>query len=1167
MRLTKIKLAGFKSFVDPTTFHLPSNLVGIVGPNGCGKSNVIDAVRWVMGESSARYLRGESMADVIFNGSSSRKPVGQASIELVFDNNQGRLSGPWSQYTEISVQRLLNRNGQSGYFLNGIRCRRRDVTDIFLGTGLGARSYAIIEQGMISRLVEARPEELRVFFEEAAGISKYKERRRETELRIRHTRENLARLDDLRSELAKQLEHLQRQAKLAERYRQYKATERHLKGEMLALRWRALEQEAVARKQTVGDQETALQAVVAQQRNNEAQLEVARSQHNHLTVLCTQAQQRFYELNGEISRLQQYLSHQRQLQTRQKDDLNQIEQAFVTLSEQMHADKIQLETLQKALQAAEPALETANAEQKRVETLVAETETHLHQWQERWEAFNQRASEPQRQAEVERMRCQQLEQQSLQHQRRLQKIQLEQDNLQIDQVDQALNQCREQETATLASLQQAQEQLADLASRRIELQEVQRQCVETLHDIQGRLQTGHGRLASLQALQEAALGKYKETVNGWLSSQGLDDAPRLIECLSVEPGWERAAETVLGDHLEGVCVENLETFGKSLATLQEGSLTLINAVVDRIAATAHDSLANKVQAPWSLNSLLGHTRTASDLDEALRRHDELSDQESWVTPDGVWLGKNWLRIARGADDKSGVLEREREIKQLKNALEIDAQKETQHTVTLEEVRNELNVLQDEHHGLQSAVNRYHREQAELRGRLPSLEERRQQVLLRLQSIAEERQDLMGQKDTENQLLRTSRLALEKALLAMNQLSHEREALTTERTVFNNAVQTARHKANAVRQHAQQQALNIASLKTSLDAAQQSLERMKAQQTQLTDRRKQLSLDLESSAKPLVETQQQLDELLHARVTAETALNESRQAVQAIDLEIGQLDQSRVSLEKQAQALRQTLEQQRLANSEISVRQQGLQEQLQELDVSLTDLLPSLDPAKTDLQTQQELERLGQRIQRLGAVNLAAIDECTQVMERKGYLDTQHDDLMAALTTLENAMRKIDRETRARFKDTFERVNQGVQTLFPRLFGGGEAYLAQTGDDLLETGVTVMARPPGKRVSTIHLLSGGEKALTAVALVFAIFQLNPAPFCMLDEVDAPLDDANVGRFGDLLREMAKQIQFIFITHNKSTMEIAHHLSGVTMHEPGVSRLVAVDVDEAVRLAAS
>jgi chromosome segregation protein len=614
-------------------------------------------------------------------------------------------------------------------------------------------------------------------------------------------------------------------------------------------------------------------------------------------------------------------------------------------------------------------------------------------------------------------------------------------------------------------------------------------------------------------------------------------------------------------------VENLETLARSLATLQEGSLTLIDTAFGAASVTTTDSLANKAQAPWSLNSLLGNTRIAHDLQEALSRHHELTDQQSWVTPDGIWLGKNWLRIARGVDDKSGVLAREREIKQLKSVLEKDAQQQAHHMVALQDVHDALHVLQEQQQVLQAAVNHHHQEQAELRGRLSSLEERRQQVIVRLQAIAAEREELTNQRQAEQQLLRTSRLALEKALLAMNQLSHEREALTTERTVLSNAVQAARSKANTVRQHAQQQALKVASLRTSLEAARQGLVRMKAQQIQLTDRRKQLSLDLESTAEPLTGTQQQLDERLHARVAAEAALAEVRQAAQAMDLEIGQLNQSCNGLEKQAQELRQTLEQQRLAKGEISVRQQGLQEQLQALDVSLTDLLPALDPSTTDWQTQQELERLAQRIQRLGAVNLAAIDECTQVMERKRYLDTQHDDLVAALTTLENAMRKIDRETRARFKETFERVNQGVQALFPRLFGGGEAYLAQTGDDLLETGVTVMARPPGKRISTIHLLSGGEKALTAVALVFAIFQLNPAPFCMLDEVDAPLDDANVGRFGELVQEMAQQIQFIFITHNKSTMEIAQHLSGVTMHEPGVSRLVAVDVDQAVRLAAS
>jgi chromosome segregation protein len=772
-------------------------------------------------------------------------------------------------------------------------------------------------------------------------------------------------------------------------------------------------------------------------------------------------------------------------------------------------------------------------------------------------------------AEVARMRCEQLEEQSLRHQRRWEKLQLEEDDLKIADLDQKLQALRDKQKECLANWQQTQEQLTDLNSRYTELQAVQRGCVETLQETHGRLQTGHGRLASLQALQEAALGKHKETINAWLGIQGLDRAPRLVECLVVEPGWERAVETVLGAHLEGVCMENFALSVQSLATLQEGSLTLVHTAVDAtpVTTTTADSLASKVQAPWPLHGLLGNARIAKDLEEALSRHNELTDQDSWVTPEGVWLGKNWLRIVRGNDDNSGVLEREREIKQLKGALEYDAQQEAHHTVTLEDVGSTLQELEEQRHQLHAVGNQNQREQAELQGRLTSLEERREQVLWRLQSIAEEREELTVARKQEQDLLRASRLGLEQALLAMTRLTDEREALTKERAVLGNALETARSKANTVRQYAQSQALTVESLRTRLSAARQGLVRMQTQYDQLLDRRQQLSLDLESSNDPLTETQQQLDERLHARVAAEAALKDAQQAVEAMNVTISEFDRSRAELEKQVQELRQVLEQQRLTKGEISVRQQGLQEQLQELHVSLPDLLPELDSGKTELHTQQALERLAQRIQRLGAVNLAAIDECTQVMERKGYLDTQHDDLIAALTTLENAMRKIDRETRARFKDTFERVNQGVQALFPRLFGGGEAYLAQTGDDLLETGVTVMARPPGKRISTIHLLSGGEKALTAVALVFAIFQLNPAPFCLLDEVDAPLDDANVGRFGDLLQEMAQHIQFIFITHNKSTMEIAHHLSGVTMHEPGVSRLVAVDVDAAVRLVVS
>ncbi len=1166
MRLTKIKLAGFKSFVDPTTFHLPSNLVGIVGPNGCGKSNVIDAVRWVMGESSARTLRGESMADVIFNGSASRKPVGQATIELVFDNSQGRLGGPWAQYNEIAIKRQLGRDGQSQYFLNGTRCRRRDITDIFLGTGLGPRSYAIIEQGMISRLIEAKPEELRVFLEEAAGISKYKERRRETELRIQHTRENLDRLNDVREELAKQLQHLQKQAQAAEQYRKFKETERQLKAELLALRWRLLDADSSEQERTLRERETALEAVVAEQRKLEARLVAGREQQEALNDTLNRTQGQYYEIGSAISRLEQYLEHQRELRQRQAQEQRQTEQALAQVLDQIRLDRNRIVELEQNLAAAEPALATARAAETEADAQLVAAETELHAWQQDWEQFSQATGEAQRQAEVERTRIVQLERQLLQQERRLERLRQEQETLAAAPVAVELEEVQAAEQAIAAELAERQETLAVVDHRIAALRQEQRRSSADVQTARERFQAGRGRLASLEALQEAALGRRDGAVAAWLQARQLQAAPRLAECLAVEAGWEQAAETVLGEHLEAVCVSGLDILATGLHELEQGNLILFDTGRKASAAPTVSVLAGKVQAPWPLNSLLAGVKVAGDLTEALTRRDELAEWESLVTPDGARVGRDWLQFRRGADENGGILAREREIQTLQTALRRDSQEVESGSAALEQLQANLQALEREHATLQQAINQDHREQSRLQAQFDALSARLEQARSRRNAIREEQEELGYQLEQDQEEVQTARLRLEEALTAMERLMVEREIRLAERDRLRGQVETHRAQAGALRREAQQQALTVAGLRTSLDSIRQALERLHAQQSQLQSRQAQLTLDLSGGDAPLEAARAELEERLGQRLTAEHTLEEARRAVETQAAALRELEAARTEREQQSQAVRQTLETQRLALGEISVRRQTLVEQLQELGITLATVLAALPPEAAEAEWQAKLDRLTARIQRLGPINLAAIEEHAQIAERKQYLEAQNADLVEALTTLENAIRKIDQETRGRFKDTFERVNAGLQTLFPRLFGGGQAYLEMTGENLLDAGLTIMARPPGKRIGNIHLLSGGEKALTAVALVFAFFQLNPAPFCLLDEVDAPLDEANVGRFGDLVREMSEHVQFIFITHNKGTMEIARHLAGVTMQEPGVSRLVAVDVDEAVRLAA-
>ncbi|MDG4553520.1 MAG: chromosome segregation protein SMC [Candidatus Competibacter sp.] len=1164
MRLSKIKLAGFKSFVDPTVLHLPGNLLGVVGPNGCGKSNVIDAVRWVMGESSARSLRGESMNDVIFNGSASRKPVGQATVELVFDNSQGRLGGPWAGYGEIAVKRLVGRDGQSSYFLNGAPCRRRDIADIFLGTGLGPRSYAIVEQGMISRVIESKPDELRVFLEEAAGISKYKERRRETETRIRHTRENLDRLTDVREELGRQLQHLQRQARAAEQYRGYRAEERRLRAELLALRWRDLQTDGRDRERALRREETALEALLAEQRQLEAQLETGRARRLELNDAFNDRQGRYYQAGAEISRLEQALQHQRELSQRREEEWGQITAVLTQVDEQWRLDREQRDDLATALAAAGPELTRLLSEEASAAAALTAAETALHEGQAVWETFNQRHGEMLRQTEVERTRIEHLERQLPQSERRLERLRLEREQLAEADLHAELAALRSNEQAAAAELKHHQEQLAraeaDLAANR----EAQQLAEPSLRELQERLLAGRGRLTSLQTLQEAALGRHEGGADAWLRAQGLADAPRLAECVDAEPGWEAAVETVLAGWLDAVCLPNLDSLAHAAAELSKGRLTLLETFpTERGDEAPPRGLAARVRAPWPLASLLHGVDIATTLTEALARREDLRDGETLVTPDGVLCGRRWLRLARG--DGDGVLAREREIHRLVAALDADAAVLERQTTHLEQLRARQRELERERRDLQQAVDRDHRDHARLQGECNTTRVRWEQARVRRAALAEELAELNDQHEQNREQAQLARLRLEEAQLALESLRGEQVELSGDRERRREQLQQCRTRTDTARQKAAHQAAAIETQRVRANAAGQAMERLDAQRQQLQTRRARLAEERagdDSATRAAIENE--LAGCLETRLAVEAELREARHALEAQDAALEAGEQSRAHRERQAETQRQRIEEQRLALSEARVRQQNLREQLRELAAEPEAVLPTLPEAAAENDWLGRLEQVERRIQRLGSINLAAIEEFAQLSERKQYLDAQNADLLEALTTLENAIRKIDRETRARFQETFERVNAGLSELFPRLFGGGQAHLELTGEDVLDAGVAIMAKPPGKRVGSIGLLSGGEKALAAVALVFAIFQLNPAPFCLLDEVDAPLDEANVGRFGALVRDMSMRVQFIFITHNKATMEIAEHLAGVTMQEPGVSRLVAVDVEAAARL---
>lgn len=1166
MRLTKLKIAGFKSFVDPTTVTFPSSLTGVVGPNGCGKSNIIDAVRWVMGEISAKHLRGDSMADVIFNGSSSRKPLGNASVELVFDNSEGKIGGPYANYNEVALRRAVSRDGASDYFINGTKVRRKDITQLFLGTGLGTRSYAIIEQGMISRIIEARPDDLRAFLEEAAGISRYKERRRETESRIGHTRENLDRLNDLREEVEKQIRHLQRQAATARRYQTLKEDERKLFAELLVLRLQSFDSEAGTRDAAALSAETAMQSVLADLREAEAQIERIRADQTFKTDALSAIQARFYEAGAEVTRIEQSIEFARELHQRQQADLEQIDSQAADLARIVQLDRVQLDSLILELSTMVPGLDAAHAQENVASQVLADSEQALASWQETWEEHAQTVASRQRETQVERARIEQLESQ----QRRLlqQQSRQETERLTFEQMQQpvALETLSERANvvriAGVKSAAELQELLAAISATR----DSDREQAQALNAMRARLQQAQGVQVSTEALQQAALGQASGKVTQWLKAQSLDRRPRLAQQLRVDKGWERAVETVLGSYLEAVCVDGLDSVTNLLGSFDSGYLAVVSTTEG--ASTSHnaDSLQAKVQGTGVLASVLSSVYAAENLNQALQLRRGLKPTESVVTRDGIWLGLDWLRVSRDADPHTGVIEREealREIRVQVGALEREVKARE---ISLEETRERIREHEDRREQFQTEVNRLHREHVDRRAELNAAQARTDDATRRLQQLETELSDVRTELTRSEAELRASRGRMETAIDALAALEPQRMELERERERLRAAHTDARAAAGAAQQHARDLAVQVESRRSSHASLINTLARLEKQLEDLKTRRLELSAQLVEVEAPLADAQQQLQGKLRLRADIEFELRAARIASDELDALLREHDAVRMTVEQRLEAARTGLDQARLAAQQVRVRREGVAEQLAATNYEFAGLAAQIPQDAMVERWEAELEETKGKIERLGQVNLAAIGEFKEQSERKEYLDRQCKDLTDALETLESAMRKIDRETRMRFQDTFDRVNAGLKEKFPRLFGGGHAYLELTGEETTVAGVSVMARPPGKRNSTISQLSGGEKALTAVALVFAIFDLNPAPFCLLDEVDAPLDENNVGRFCDIVREMSRSVQFVFITHNKSTMEMASQLVGVTMNEPGVSRLVSVDVDEAVRMAA-
>jgi len=1164
MRLKCIKLAGFKSFVDPTTVNLPGNLCAVVGPNGCGKSNIIDAVRWVMGEISAKHLRGESMADVIFNGSGSRKPVAQATIELVFDNADGSLGGQYAAYGEISVKRRVSRDGQSAYYLNGSRCRRRDVTDIFLGTGLGPRSYAIIEQGMISRLIESRPEDLRVYIEEAAGISKYKERRRDTEQRIAQARENLDRLTDIRDELGRQLERLRRQAAAAEKYRALKAEERQLQAQYQAMMWRDQDLRAQALEADIAAQSVVLEGLVAEREAAAAAGERLRARHLETSDELNEAQRQFYAVGAEVAALEQRIQHAREQARRQRAELEQIEHNLVETRCHLDEDGARSTAWAAELAELQPLRARVAGELAAAEHGQHEAEARLQDSERRSDASRGERAQLQRRIDALQARVVHLDTAIARIVERQQRQRTELAGLDQAEPEAAAAGLDAQLVAQEQLLARGQHEVEALAAALAERRAEQAEIAAARDAERGNLQALQGRRAGLITVLEAA----RDTdADACLAAWSLQETPRLADRLAVESGWELAVETVLGGDLQARCAPALEPLRDKFDDLSRGRLCLLeDSVASTPAADALPWLASKLTAAQTLAAnLLAGVRAAEDLGAAWGQRHQFAPGESAITREGVWFGRNWVRLARGDAGARGELLQRRELVAVEAeiaAVEPELAALVERHAAVELALRELEVRRRD---AERTVGQAQREYAELRARQSAAAARRQQLAERCERLRRELDESEALRQREAAEVGAARSELQVLLDQLQAANATVAEHAGVRDACREALGPAREAVRRLRGELHQLELRERSLSAQLESLRQGVARLEAQCQRLLERQSGLVAELADVEAPVAALQEQLQQRLAARLAAETALGAVRAVAQALEAELRETDAVRALAEQRVETQRGRLEQLRLDARELRTRADAQLEQLHALGAEPAAVLARLAEDAAVEPWREQLDALDRRIQRLGPINLAALDECRREEERKGYLDAQDAELRAALDTLEEAIRKIDRETRARFKDTFDRVNASLQALFPKLFGGGRASLELTGDDLLDTGIAIMAQPPGKRNATIHLLSGGEKALTAIALVFAIFELNPAPFCMLDEVDAPLDDINAERYARLVREMSEKVQFIFITHNKISMEIAGQLLGVTMQEPGVSRLVAVDVDEAVRLA--
>ncbi|MFZ2267300.1 MAG: chromosome segregation protein SMC [Azonexus sp.] len=1162
MRLTKLKLAGFKSFVDPTAVALPGQLVGVVGPNGCGKSNIMDAVRWVLGESKASELRGESMMDVIFNGSSNRKPVSRASVELIFENLLGRALGQWSQYAELSVKRTLTRQGQSDYFINNLKVRRKDITDLFLGTGLGPRAYAIIGQGMISRIIEAKPDDLRVFLEEAAGVSRYKERRKDTNGRLEDTRENLTRVEDIRLELGSQMEKLEAQAEVARRY--------HALNEQLVQRqqilWLLKKREAEAERQRLSLEveraTTDLEAQSAALRETEARAEEMRETHFAAGDALHLAQSEMYSANAEVAKLEAEIRHRRESRSQLEARIVQLEgelAQWTASAEKLAEDRLRWEETEEISRLkVEEAEERLHAQMN----LAPQVEEDHAQALDELQRMKTRTTNGEQRLEVElthKSHAQRALQAIAQRRDRLREESGGQDApdaMDLAEKEEELDLLREELAGDQDHLQQLQLEVPQLDARRKQVQaEVQR--------IERELAAGQARQAALEQMQ--ARTRESGTLPEWLQRHGLHDAKPLWQQIHVEAGWESAVEAVLRERLSAIACDDPAKLDEWLHDRPDAKLSVMlqaelasgeraGRLVERVRSEQPAIAA--VLADW-----LGPVLTAATLTEALQRRADLPPGAVLVTAGGDLLSRSSITFFAPDQGEHGLLERQREIETLAEGIALYDEQAA-------DLREQMEMLDEQFSDKQEEIGEIRQYVTDRQQRVHAVQ---LEVLKLTQTIERCREQKERLQEQMAELAEEEEAEREREMAADEKIAEVRDGLARIRVLVAGAQSRLDECERAVRAERERNADFDRALREaqfSLREAQGKLQDVFAQQATAQRELNRIQKDLAQCAEqveaaPADVMEDNLQAALELRQDKEKALAATRDALEAATHALRSLEEQRMKIEQGLEPLRVRIGDLKLKEQAAALNTEQFAQQLLEAGADEAALLPELGNARA-ASLQGEITRLGNAITELGAVNLAALLELETATERKGYLDMQAADLNEAMETLENAIRRIDRETRDLLQTTFDTVNGHFGQLFPELFGGGRAELVMTGEEILDAGVQVIAQPPGKKNSTIHLLSGGEKALTAIALVFSMFQLNPAPFCLLDEVDAPLDDSNTERFCGMVKKMSANTQFLFISHNKIAMEMAEQLVGVTMQESGVSRVVEVDIEEALKM---